>query len=140
MTGITKAVVDSFGVAAEQVVVQIVKSSPDSKSRGGIPFSERQRTSWTRMADALPRRHKASLTYHLHQRRLAHALMHSLTRRAPAAGIMWAGKVGGNPNDSNRSMSCSSYPLASWSAWPDEAVMPNGWSAKLIINSLSVFI
>jgi 4-oxalocrotonate tautomerase len=45
MTGITKAVVDSFGVAAEQVVVQIVESSPDSKSRGGIPFSERQRTS-----------------------------------------------------------------------------------------------
>jgi 4-oxalocrotonate tautomerase len=45
MTGITKAVVDSFGVAAEQVVVQIVESSPDSKSRGGIPFSEHQRTS-----------------------------------------------------------------------------------------------
>jgi 4-oxalocrotonate tautomerase len=45
MTGITKAVVDSFGVAAEQVVVQIVESPPDSKSRGGIPFSERQRTS-----------------------------------------------------------------------------------------------
>ena len=45
MTGITKAVVDSFGVAAEQVVVQIVESSPDSKSRGGTPFSERQRTS-----------------------------------------------------------------------------------------------
>lgn len=45
MTGITKAVVDSFGVAAEQVVVQIVESSPDSKSRGGITFSERQRTS-----------------------------------------------------------------------------------------------
>jgi 4-oxalocrotonate tautomerase len=45
MTGITKAVVDSFGVAAEQVVVQIVESSPDSKSRGGIAFSERQRTS-----------------------------------------------------------------------------------------------
>jgi 4-oxalocrotonate tautomerase len=45
MTGITKAVVDNFGVAAEQVVVQIVESSPDSKSRGGISFSERQRTS-----------------------------------------------------------------------------------------------
>jgi 4-oxalocrotonate tautomerase len=43
MTGITKAVVDSFGVAAEQVVVQIVESSPESKSRGGIPFSERNR-------------------------------------------------------------------------------------------------
>jgi len=45
MTGITKVVVDSLGVAAEQVVVQIVESPPDSKSRGGIPFSERQRTS-----------------------------------------------------------------------------------------------
>ena len=45
MSGITQAVVDSFGVAAEQVVVQIVESSPDSKSRGGIPFSERQRKS-----------------------------------------------------------------------------------------------
>jgi 4-oxalocrotonate tautomerase len=41
MTGITKAVVDSFGVEAERVVVQIVESSPDSKSRGGVPFSER---------------------------------------------------------------------------------------------------
>jgi 4-oxalocrotonate tautomerase len=45
MTGITKVVVDSLGVAAEQVVVQIVESPSDSKSRGGIPFSERQRTS-----------------------------------------------------------------------------------------------
>ena len=43
MTGITQAVVDSFGAAAEQVVVQIVESPADSKSRGGIPFSERQR-------------------------------------------------------------------------------------------------
>jgi 4-oxalocrotonate tautomerase len=41
MTGITKAVVDSFGVEAERVVVQIVESSPESKSRGGVPFSER---------------------------------------------------------------------------------------------------
>ena len=41
MTGITKVVVDSFGVPAELVVVQIVESAPDSKSRGGIPFSER---------------------------------------------------------------------------------------------------
>jgi 4-oxalocrotonate tautomerase len=44
MTGITQAVVDSFGVLAEQVVVQIVESPADSKSKGGIPFSERQRT------------------------------------------------------------------------------------------------
>ncbi|CAB3799571.1 tautomerase family protein [Pararobbsia alpina] len=45
MSGITKVVVDNFGVDAEQVVVQIVESSPDSKSRGGISFSERKRTS-----------------------------------------------------------------------------------------------
>ncbi len=31
MTGITKAVLDSFGVVAEQVV----ESAPDSKSKGG---------------------------------------------------------------------------------------------------------
>jgi 4-oxalocrotonate tautomerase len=41
MVGITKAVVDSLGVLAEQVVVQIVESPADSKSKGGIPFSER---------------------------------------------------------------------------------------------------
>ncbi|MEA3128486.1 MAG: hypothetical protein QOF46_281, partial [Paraburkholderia sp.] len=40
----TQAVVDSLGVLAEQVVVQIVESPADSKSKGGIPFSERQRT------------------------------------------------------------------------------------------------
>lgn len=41
MQDITAAVVRNFGVPAENVVVQIVESSRDSKSRGGIPFSER---------------------------------------------------------------------------------------------------
>jgi 4-oxalocrotonate tautomerase len=41
MTAITLAVVDNFGVKPEQVVVQIVESPPDSKSKGGSPFSER---------------------------------------------------------------------------------------------------
>ena len=40
MADITEAVVRNFGVPAERVVVQIVESSPDSKSRGGVPFSE----------------------------------------------------------------------------------------------------
>jgi 4-oxalocrotonate tautomerase len=41
MKDITDAVVKHFGVPAEVVVVQIVESGKDSKSRGGIPFSER---------------------------------------------------------------------------------------------------
>ena len=41
MREITEAVVRNFGVAAENVVVQIVESPKDSKSRGGIPFAER---------------------------------------------------------------------------------------------------
>jgi 4-oxalocrotonate tautomerase len=41
MKDITDAVVKHFGVPPERVVVQIVESSADSKSRGGIPFSER---------------------------------------------------------------------------------------------------
>lgn len=41
MRDITEAVVRNFGVPAENVVVQIVESAKDSKSRGGIPFSER---------------------------------------------------------------------------------------------------
>lgn len=41
MQDITAAVVRNFGVPAENVVVQIVESPRDSKSRGGIPFSER---------------------------------------------------------------------------------------------------
>ena len=38
---ITAAVTRNFGVATEQVVVQIVESAPTSKARGGILFSER---------------------------------------------------------------------------------------------------
>lgn len=41
MRDITDAVVRNLGVPAENVVVQIVESPRDSKSRGGIPFSER---------------------------------------------------------------------------------------------------
>ncbi len=40
MKGITDAVVKNFNVPAERVVVQIVESSRDSKSRGGVPFDE----------------------------------------------------------------------------------------------------
>ena len=40
MKDITDAVVKNFGVAPDRVVVQIVESPKDSKSRGGIPFSE----------------------------------------------------------------------------------------------------
>ncbi len=38
---ITAAVTRNFGVAAEQVVVQIVESAPTSKARGGVLFSDR---------------------------------------------------------------------------------------------------
>jgi 4-oxalocrotonate tautomerase len=40
MKDITDAVVKNFGVPPERVVVQLVESSKDSKSRGGVPFSE----------------------------------------------------------------------------------------------------
>lgn len=40
MADITDAVVRNYGVPAERVVVQIIESRKDSKSRGGIPFSE----------------------------------------------------------------------------------------------------
>lgn len=40
MRDITDAVVRNYGVPAERVVVQIVESRKDSKSRGGVPFSE----------------------------------------------------------------------------------------------------
>ena len=40
MKDITDAVVKHFNVPPERVVVQIVESSKDSKSRGGVPFSE----------------------------------------------------------------------------------------------------
>jgi 4-oxalocrotonate tautomerase len=40
MKDITEAVVKNFNVPAERVVVQIVESPRDSKSRGGVPFDE----------------------------------------------------------------------------------------------------
>ena len=40
MRDITSAVVKHFDVPAERVVVQIVESPRDSKSRGGVPFDE----------------------------------------------------------------------------------------------------
>jgi 4-oxalocrotonate tautomerase len=40
MKDITDAVVKHFNVPPERVVVQIVESARDSKSRGGVPFSE----------------------------------------------------------------------------------------------------
>ncbi len=41
MKDITDAVVKNFGVNPEAVVIQIVKSSKENKSKGGILFSER---------------------------------------------------------------------------------------------------
>lgn len=41
MKRITEAVVDSFGVAADCVIVQIVEAEPEDKARGGVPYSER---------------------------------------------------------------------------------------------------
>ena len=40
MKDITEAVVKNLGVPPERVVVQLVESPKDSKSRGGIPFDE----------------------------------------------------------------------------------------------------
>jgi 4-oxalocrotonate tautomerase len=40
MKDITDVVVRHFEVPPERVVVQIVESRRDSKSRGGVPFSE----------------------------------------------------------------------------------------------------
>ena len=40
MKDITDAVVKHFDVPPERVVVQIVECRRDSKSRGGVPFSE----------------------------------------------------------------------------------------------------
>ena len=40
MKDITDAVVKNLGVDPQRVVVQIVESPKDSKSRGGVPFSE----------------------------------------------------------------------------------------------------
>ncbi|MGK9063711.1 tautomerase family protein [Pseudomonas sp. SA195] len=41
MQKITEAVIDSFDVPRERVVVQIVESDPNNKSRGGVLYSER---------------------------------------------------------------------------------------------------
>jgi 4-oxalocrotonate tautomerase len=41
MKDITDAVVRNFGAAPDQVVVQIVEAAKDSKSKAGVPFSER---------------------------------------------------------------------------------------------------
>ncbi|MCG8441758.1 MAG: tautomerase family protein [Caulobacterales bacterium] len=38
---ITDAVVRNFAVAPDLVTVQIVEAAPDSKSKGGIPYSTR---------------------------------------------------------------------------------------------------
>jgi 4-oxalocrotonate tautomerase len=40
MKDITDAVVRNLAVDPQRVVVQIVESPADSKSRGGVPFSE----------------------------------------------------------------------------------------------------
>ena len=42
MRDITDVVVRNFKVPAEAVIVQIVESKKDSKSKGGVPFSERR--------------------------------------------------------------------------------------------------
>lgn len=42
MQAITEAVAVHFEVDAQGVVVQIVEARQDSKSRGGIPYSERR--------------------------------------------------------------------------------------------------
>lgn len=41
MHKITEAVIDSFDVQRDRVVVQIVESDPNNKSRGGVLYSER---------------------------------------------------------------------------------------------------
>lgn len=40
MQAITQAVVEHFEVAPPQVIVQIVEAPRDSKSKGGLPYSE----------------------------------------------------------------------------------------------------
>ncbi|BDB69821.1 4-oxalocrotonate tautomerase [Comamonas sp. Tr-654] len=41
MQKITTAVEESFGVPLDKIVVQIVESKADNKSRGGVLYSER---------------------------------------------------------------------------------------------------
>jgi 4-oxalocrotonate tautomerase len=42
MKDITDAVVKNFNAAADAVVVSIIETEPASKSKGGVPFSERR--------------------------------------------------------------------------------------------------
>ncbi|MEA2904825.1 MAG: 4-oxalocrotonate tautomerase [Alphaproteobacteria bacterium] len=42
MKDITDAVVKNFNAPADAVVVTIVESEPDAKSKGGVMFSERR--------------------------------------------------------------------------------------------------
>ncbi|WP_040263533.1 MULTISPECIES: tautomerase family protein [Pseudomonas] len=41
MQKITDAVIESFDVPRDKVVVQIVESDPNNKARGGVLYSER---------------------------------------------------------------------------------------------------
>lgn len=41
MEKITEAVIESFGTQRDRVLVQIVESDPNNKSRGGVLYSER---------------------------------------------------------------------------------------------------
>jgi 4-oxalocrotonate tautomerase len=41
MKSLTDAMVESFGVTAEVVTVQIIESPRTDKAKGGIPFTER---------------------------------------------------------------------------------------------------
>ncbi|WP_345791122.1 tautomerase family protein [Pseudomonas entomophila] len=41
LRSVTEAVANSFEVAREHVVVQIVEAPPGDKAKGGIPFDER---------------------------------------------------------------------------------------------------
>ena len=41
MKAITEAVAEHFSVPRDGIVVQIVESSRDSKSKGGVPYSRR---------------------------------------------------------------------------------------------------
>ncbi len=40
MQGITQAFVEAFEVDPRRVIIQIVECAGDSKSKGGVPFSE----------------------------------------------------------------------------------------------------
>jgi 4-oxalocrotonate tautomerase len=42
MKDITEAVVKNFNATADAVVVSIIETEPTSKSKGGVPFSERR--------------------------------------------------------------------------------------------------